>query len=212
MKESLVGYYVRLADRQDYGYQTYGGDAAVASLRIFRAYHPDARFQMIDAGGRPRWMTPTMMRIHAVLARESLRPNGDLVKIRRMAAEARTSPGYFSKVLERFTAWGMFASISIRGRTGGIYLWARKAGDTFERYAREARLNIEGRKVLAEARRLRREVALNVSTMLTVIRGEYGGNISPSRETVIRSQGDPGAGMAGDHGPGWGDGGSLTAY
>jgi hypothetical protein len=108
-------------------------------------------------------MTPTMLRIHAVLSRESMRPNGELVKIRAMAAEARTSPGYFSKVLERFTAWGMFASMVIRGRNGGIYLFARTIGDTFERYAREARMNIEARKVMAMARLLRK-APLNVST------------------------------------------------
>lgn len=156
MRDSLVEYYARQADRESYGYQAYGGDAAVASLRIFRAYHPDARFAMIDADGVRRWFTPTMLRIHAVLSRESMRPNGDLVKLRTMAAEARTSPGYLSKQLLRMTAWGMFASISVRGRNGGIYLWARQKGDSFARYAKDAQIHLSTLKVMQAARNLRK--------------------------------------------------------
>ena len=170
MRQRTIDHYVRMADRAEYGYQTYGGDAQIASLRCFRAYHPQARMTWMDVNGRQRWMTATMMRIHAVLARESMRPNGDLVRVRDMAREARTSPGYFSKVLERFTAWGMFASISIRGRTGGIYLWARTAGDTFERYAQDARAWITVRKELAAARFIRKH--LNVSTYTNESTGE----------------------------------------
>ena len=162
MRESTIAHYVRLADKDAYGYQTYGGDAAIAALRCFRGYHPQARLAWTDVNGRQRWMTPTMLRIHAVLSRESMRPNGELVRIRAMAEEARTSPGYFTKVLERFTAWGMFASISVRGRSGGIYLFARTVGDTFERFAIDARRHLQVVKEGRAAKLIRKLV--NVSS------------------------------------------------
>jgi hypothetical protein len=210
MKQSIVEHYIRLADKADYGYQTYGGDAAIAALRCFRGYHPQARMTWVDVNGKQRWMTPTMLRIHAVLSRESMRPNGDLVKVREMAKEARTSPGYFSKVLERFTAWGMFASISIRGRAGGIYLWARTKGDTFERFARDARAHIEVTRIMKAARNLRRfgvmfpssNTRVKRDTVETFIEGEHG---------PIHAQDAAPAILARHRGPGWGAGGGIPA-
>ena len=209
MKQSTIEHYIRLADKADYGYQTYGGDASVAALRCFRAYHPQARMTWMDVNGKARWMTPTMLRIHAVLSREAMRPNGDLVKIRVMAQEARTSPGYFSKVLERFTAWGMFASIPVYGRNGGIYLFARTVGDTFQRFADAARANIEARKWYTIAKRLR--AGLNVSSYTYEDkRGRTEETFTEGLHARIHSQGAPGTFLAGDHGPGRGGGGRFS--
>lgn len=211
MRQSTIEHYVRLADRETYGYQTYGGDAAIASLRCFRGYHPQARLTWVEANGQRRWMTPTMLRIHAVLARESLRPNGELVKLRAMAEEARTSPGYFSKVLLRFEAWGMFASESIRGRTGGLYVWARKVGDTFERYAIDARIHMRVLKVGQAARNLRKYGEMFPPRHTRVLRDTQE-TFSGVVHGVIREGSAIAASMARSRGPGGGERVSGAAH
>lgn len=203
MRESTIAHYVRLADKAEYGYQTYGGDASIAALRCFRGYHPQARLTWMEADGQRRWMTPTMLRIHAVLSRESLRPNGELVKLRAMADEARTSPGYFSKVLLRFEAWGMFASESIRGRKGGLYVWARKVGDTFERYAIDARIHMRVLKVGQAARNLRKYGEM-FPPRHTRVRRDTQETFIEAVQGVIREGSAITAGMARIGGPGGG--------
>lgn len=209
MRDSLIDYYARMADRDAYGYQTYGGDAAVAALRCFRGYHPDARWSWVEVDGRQRWMTQSMMRIHAVLSMASMRQNGDLQKLSDLAAEARVSKGYFSKVLLRFTSWGMFASISIRGRAGGLYVWARQKGDSFARYAKDAQIHIHTLAVMKAARNLRRfgemfpprNARVRTSTQETFIEGE--------RDTV-REGSATSTSMAGDTGSRGGEGSRFT--
>lgn len=210
MRDSLVDYYARQADKETYGYQSYGGDAAVASLRIFRAYHPDARFAMIDADGVRRWFTPTMLRIHAVLSRESMRPNGDLVKLRDMAKEAQTSPGYLSKQLLRMTAWGMFASISVRGRNGGIYLWARQKGDSFARYAKDAQIHLGVQKVMRAARNLRKYGEMFPSIHTRVV-GDTVETFKGKRLISVRPKSASGTSMGSDTRSSGGSGGRITA-
>jgi hypothetical protein len=209
MKQSTIEHYVRQADREHYGYQTYGGDASIAALRCFRGYHPQARLTWVNTDGSRRWMTPTMLRIHSVLARESMRPNGDLVKLRDMAKEARTSPGYFSKMLLRFEAWGMFASESIRGRKGGLYVWARKAGDTFERYAIDARIHLRVLKVGQAARNLRKYGEMFPPRHTRVLR-ETQETFSEAVQGVIREGSAIAASMARHPGPGGREGRGIA--
>lgn len=162
MKDSTVLHYVRMADKLDYGYQTYGGDASIAALRCFRQYHKDGRWAAMVGG---RGLTDAQMRILAVLQRHGARGEG-LLKIRDVAAETRTSPGYVSRVVLKLNAWGFVATISIRGRSGGLFVALRQIGDTLAHYADEARARIYASKIGAAARALRR--GINVSSMGTL--------------------------------------------
>lgn len=209
MRDSLIDYYARMADRDAYGYQTYGGDAAVAALRCFRGYHPDARWSWVEVDGRQRWMTQSMMRIHAVLSMASMRQNGDLQKLSDLAAEARVSKGYFSKVLLRFTSWGMFASISIRGRAGGLYVWARTKGDSFARYAKDAQIHLQTLAVMKAARNLRRFGEMFPS-LHTRVAGDTVETFKGRRLISVRPKGSDSTSMDSDPGPRRGEGRRFT--
>ncbi len=159
MKATTVAYYARIADAREYGYQTYGGDAGIAALRCFKAYHPQGRFTPYG----DRWLTPIQMRILSVLQRHALSPGVGLLQVREVALEAKASPGYVSKTILRLNAWGMIATISVRGRFGGMYVALRVMGDTLGHYATEARARLSLSSLRAAARRVRR--GINVSTI-----------------------------------------------
>lgn len=148
-------YYANLADAQARGPQTYGGDVAVASLRCFRAYTKDARTWIVDRNGTTRWMTAKMMRIEAVLLRIGSVGSG-YTKTKDIAAECQCSPGYVSKMLTRFQAWGVIGVIATRGRYGKLFVFARAVGDTLDEFAEWARRKMAAAKVRAMARFVRK--------------------------------------------------------
>ena len=147
-------YYVRMAEAIERGPQTYGGDAAVASLRCFRAYHKDARFHVQDVDGRQRWLTPTMMRVQAIALRVGTVGSG-YITTRDFAAEARCSAGYVSKLLTRLEAWGLIGTVRTRGRGGKLFIFAREKFDQLDHYAAEARRRIREAAIRRFARNLR---------------------------------------------------------
>jgi hypothetical protein len=177
---ALEDFYAREADRLARGPQVYGGNASVASLRCFRRYHKDARFEYVDRAGFRRWMTPTMMRIEAVILRIGSVGSG-YTKTAQIAAEAKCSAGYVSKMLSRFEAWGEIGLIRTRGRFGKLFIFARSAGDKLDHYMEEAKRRIHAQKVRGMARAMRR--AGNVSSRITR-RGQGSTNSSTSGVTM----------------------------
>ena len=119
MDERTIQAYVRLEDEIQRGPQNYGGDAAIASLRAFRAYHPKAHISIHNVDGRKIWLTPKMGRILAICQRTSGSSN-QMTTIRAMAAEAQVSPGYASKVLARLEQLSLVRYVTSRGRWGAI--------------------------------------------------------------------------------------------
>lgn len=133
---ALHDYYAREADRIARGPQTYGGNAAVASLRTFRRYHKDATVDFVSTDGVLHWMTHKQMRVHGILAR--LAVSGSPSTVRAIAAEARACPSTVSRAILKLQAWGEYAVDIKRGRYGGVRVW-KVISDRFADYARAAR-------------------------------------------------------------------------
>lgn len=86
----------------------------------FRNYHPTARVDWVTRNGRTVWMTRKMMRLLALCDRYWTR--GQRTTMARLAAEARCSRSYVSRVLRRFDLWRFFNVTTFRGRNGGTYV------------------------------------------------------------------------------------------
>ncbi len=130
-------------------------DLRVPSLRCFRAYHKDGRWSTVLRDGKERWYTDKMMRVEAVALRVGTVGSG-YTKTRDIAAEARVSPGYVSKMLHRFEAWGVIGVIRTRGRNGKLFIFTRFAGDRLDQYKNAAIAWLRQSKIGRLARSLRR--------------------------------------------------------
>lgn len=140
---------------------------AVAALRCFRGYHKDASWAPVMRAGKPRLYTDAMMRVEAVALRVGTNGSG-YTTTRELAAEARVSPGYVSKLLTRLEAWGVVGTIRTRGRNGKLFIFARTVGDLLDHFATYALRLWKDRKLRSEARWMRRHG--NVSSPRTVRR------------------------------------------
>jgi uncharacterized Fe-S cluster-containing radical SAM superfamily protein len=125
MRSAVVSEYLRELDQQERRI-TSPADPVTTTLRAFRAYHPQARVTFVNVDGRQYWLTGKMMRVHAVVTRVS-KGKDQMTTIRAIAAETRVSPGYVSKVIERFEKWSFIKSVRTKGRYGGIFLMAVKS-------------------------------------------------------------------------------------
>jgi hypothetical protein len=110
-------------------------------------------------------MTPTMMRVEAIILRIGSVGSG-YTNTAAIAQEARCSRGYVSKLLSRFEAWGEIGIIRTRGRNGKLFMFARSVGDKLDHYMEEAKRRLHAQKVRRMARAMRR--ALNVSSIRSV--------------------------------------------
>jgi hypothetical protein len=133
-------YYSSLSDRNDRieasRPHVYGGNAQVASLRCFMAYHKDARTQVMDIQGRSRWLTHKQVALHGLLAR--LAVTGEHTTIRAVALEAHVAPSTVSRFMLKLQAWGEYAIDVTRGKYGGITVRRRFHGDHLKAYAEAA--------------------------------------------------------------------------
>jgi hypothetical protein len=116
---AIDSYYAREADRIARGPQNYGGDPKIVALAAFRRYHKDATYDLPDAEGVLRWVTRKQMRVHGIIARISLSPDGR-AKMIDIALEAQCSTATVSRTILKLQAWGLFAVDVRRGRNGGI--------------------------------------------------------------------------------------------
>jgi hypothetical protein len=160
-------YYAREADRLARGPQIYGGDARIAALRAFRRYDRNARVDMVGHDGHNRWMAPKMLRVHAIVHRQAMKPEGGLITMGAIAAEAGCSVGYVSKVVVKLQAWSFFWFVSLRGRNGGLWVFARTLRDGLDHWAQAAR-----QKLAAIRDKVLARLALNLSS--THMRREEG--------------------------------------
>lgn len=142
--------------------EVYGGDASITALRAFRGYNKEARYEYTDVAGVVRWLTPKMMRVEAVLLRVGTVGSG-YTKTKDIAAECQCSPGYVSKLIARFQAWGVVGVISTRGRNGKLFVFAREVGDKLDHFAEWARRKLSAAKVRKMAKIVR---GINVSSHL----------------------------------------------
>jgi hypothetical protein len=122
---STVLAYSREADKIERGPQIYGGPVEITSLRAYRAHHKAARLHFMNVDGRTYWMTPKMMRIHAVVSRQATSEK-QTTTLHAIASETGVSAGYVSKVIRRLQGWAMIGASTSRGRYGGIFLWKVK--------------------------------------------------------------------------------------
>ena len=135
MDRSTVQAYSREADKIERGPQIYGGPVEITSLRAYRAHHKAARLHFMNVDGRTYWMTPKMMRVHAVVSRAATSDN-QMTTLHAIASETGVSAGYVSKIVRRLQGWSMIGAATSRGRYGGIFLWkVRKALAKFRRAA-----------------------------------------------------------------------------
>ena len=133
MDERTIRAYARMEDALERGPHNYGGSAEVAGLRAFRAYHPKATVKFMNVDGRIYWMTSKMMRVYSIVLREA-GSSSQSTTITKIAAEARVSTGYASKVISRLEGWSFIRAVRTRGRWGGIYLIkVRKLVDSVKR-------------------------------------------------------------------------------
>jgi hypothetical protein len=116
---TIDSYYAREAERIERGPQNYGGDPKIVALAAFRRYHKDATYDLPDAEGVLRWVTRKQMRVHGIIARISLSPDGR-AKMIDIALEAQCSTATVSRTILKLQAWGLFAVDVRRGRNGGI--------------------------------------------------------------------------------------------
>jgi hypothetical protein len=117
--------YEREADKIERGPQVYGGPVEITSLRAYRGHHPKARLHFMNVDGRTYWMTPKMMRVHAVVSRQATSEK-QTTTLHAIASETGVSAGYVSKVVRRLQGWAMIGASTSRGRYGGIFLWKVK--------------------------------------------------------------------------------------
>jgi hypothetical protein len=142
-----------------------GPNSRLTSLAFCSRYNRDAHYADIrDLAGVLHWATQKQMRIFGIVTRIGTLGSG-YTKTRDIAAEARCSPGYVSKVLLKFEAWGIIGIIRTRGRYGKLFMFAREIGDGLDSLVAGARRRLLAFKVTRAARKLRR--ATNVSSYPT---------------------------------------------
>lgn len=175
--------YMAMADQEVMGERPsvfFGlNDPAVAALRCFRGYSKEARWSPVLRAGKHRLYTDAMMRVEAIALRVGTNGSG-YTTTRELAAEARVSPGYVSKLLTRLEMWGVIGTIRTRGRNGKLFLFARTIGDHLDHFVTYAKGIWKAARLRSEARWLRRHG--NVSSPRTV----RGRGMEVSTSTSVR--------------------------
>lgn len=149
-------YYATMSDRNDRiarsRHQTFGGDAAIASLRCFKRYHKDARTDIYDVSGRLRWLTRKQAAIYGLLMRQAT--SRERITMSEIARETACCTSTVSRAITKFQAWRIFAIDVTRGRAGGITVRLRTMGDNLQSYAEAAwqRIKAAAYKVAIRAR------------------------------------------------------------
>jgi len=130
-------YYAGVSDRNDRieatRPHTYGGDAAITSLRAFQRYDRNATTDIYDLWGQKRWVTQKQSRIYAILRREA--GSSSRLTMGMIALEANVATSSVSRAILKFQGWGIFAIDVTRGRNGGISVTLREVGDKLQAYA-----------------------------------------------------------------------------
>lgn len=110
----------------------------------FRAYMTMSRYdprhsihKVVDLYGRERWLNDNGWRILALALLHIASDTQTTLTV--MSQKLGVHRQTVSRWITKLTAWGMIGSGTVRGRYGGIVLFARKVTDNLERYAQKAR-------------------------------------------------------------------------
>lgn len=142
--------YHRTHERDPYN----GGHGPAATLDNpagFRAYMVMARYspnhtlhKITDLYGRERWLNDKGWRVMA-LALLTIASNTQ-TSLTVMAEKIGCHRQTVSRWITKLTAWGVIGSGTVRGRYGGLVLFARSVRDNLEHWAQVARAKIHARK------------------------------------------------------------------
>ena len=130
------------------------GSGAVP-LRIYEAYHPDARINFVTYRGRTVWMTQKQFTIWKFVQNYKVRH-----RRLRMADVARfcgCSVASVSRFLRRLDLWRFIDLATLRGRTGGTWIVTRHINSSIERDA-----NLAGARHTWQSRQRARDRLLSV--------------------------------------------------
>lgn len=112
-------------------------DERTASLRCFQRYSKEAHRDITDGLGISRWVTQKQARVHGIIARIAMSPDGT-AKMVDIALEARCTVSTVSRTIRKLQGWELYAVEVRRGRHGGITVH-RKGWDRFFDFVLEAR-------------------------------------------------------------------------
>jgi biotin operon repressor len=122
----------------------YGAAYALDNPTGFRAYMVMARYspdhtvhRITDLYGRERWLNDKGWRVMCLALLHIA--SGTETSTRELAERIGCCRMTVSRWITKLTAWGVIGSGVVRGRYGGIVLFARRAGDNLEHWANVAR-------------------------------------------------------------------------
>jgi DNA-binding MurR/RpiR family transcriptional regulator len=93
-------------------------------LRAYQAFHPDAAIYTVTYRGRTVWMTSKQQAIWHEIQKYWHRGKRDT--LRRIADVVGCSRATVSRFLRRLDLWRFIDLATIRGRTGGTWVFTRK--------------------------------------------------------------------------------------
>jgi len=142
-------YYLALenAHHRDPVQADFGPAWSAANPSGFRAYVTMSRYdpghsihRIRDLYGRERWLNDKGWRVMC-LALLNIASDTE-TSLTEMAQRIGCCRMTVSRWITKLTAWGIIGSSVLRGRNGGLFLFARKVGDSLDRYAAVARAKI----------------------------------------------------------------------
>jgi hypothetical protein len=99
-----------------------GGD--IGALRVYQAYHPGAAIYTVTYRGRTVWMTSKQRAIWSEVQHYWRRDKRDVLQ--RIANVVGCSKATVSRFLRRLDLWRFIDLVTVRGRTGGTYIFTRR--------------------------------------------------------------------------------------
>lgn len=125
----------------------FGPAWSLANPSGFRAYATMSRYspdhdihKIRDLYGRERWLNDKGWKVMCLAL---LKIAGDIeTSLTEMATSIGCCRMTVSRWITKLTAWGVIGSSVLRGRYGGLFLFARKITDNLDRYAAIARAKI----------------------------------------------------------------------